>query len=250
MNIPCYWRRILTFILLIIPIFTLAACGNFSFVKWNHPVSSKSTQADQYVLTEALAVLALEKDQNDKKLLKSYTKNLNARGSEKKRESQIAVVSFEYTLNGQSEKRDLLVPVPVSTATPSFSALQQVQRNLSALPYTLHNLHAYYVTVSFPPSQKFSDDTSLLRRQLGDERQKMLDEATPLSSYENAQLQLQLVQFFMNVRMRDAAYLALENAKDTLAYLAENTSDVDITSLSHKADMLEAQLHKEMPYKL
>jgi hypothetical protein len=50
--------------------------------------------------------------------------------------------------------------------------------------------------------------------------------------------------------MRDAAYLALENAKDSLAYLAKNNYDTNVTLLSQRADALEVQLHKEMPYKL
>jgi hypothetical protein len=240
---------ILTLILLIAPLFVLVACGQFSFLKQRHPPLTKSIQVEQYVLIQALAALVLDKDPNDKIQLKSYAKSLNSSEKGKEKESQIAVLAMEYSLRDQSEKRILLVPVPVTPTMPSFNALQQVQKNLSALPYTLHNLRAYYVTVSFPAAQKFSSEAVVLRQQLDEERQILMNEAVPLAAYENATLQLQLVQFFMKMHVRDAAYLALENAKDMLAILAEQTAEVDITSLSQKTDMLESKLHKEMPYK-
>lgn len=246
-------RRILTFILLIMPLFTLAACSNFPFFKQKPPMPSKSVQAEQYVQAQALAALALEKNQNAKILPKSYVRNLNAHASGKKSagtDSQISVLAMEYTLRGQSEVRTVLVPVTVTATVPSFKSLRQVQKELSSLPYTLHNLRAYYIMVAFPPSQKFSNDADLLRQQLDSEQEAMLAETTTLSSYENARLQLQLVEFFMKIHVRDAAYLALGNTKDALVSLAEDTSDGDVASLSQKTDALESQLHKEMPYKL
>jgi hypothetical protein len=242
-------RRILVAILLITPFFALSGCGDFPFFK-SKPIPSKSTRAEQYILAQALAELALETEPNNKKLLKSYTKVLNAHGAEKTKELQVAVLSIEYTLSGQSDDQAVLVPVPVSATMPSFKALQQVQKKLSALPHTLHDLRAYYALIPFPPAQKFSHDPSVLQQQLKDARQEMMDGMAPLPDYENAKLQLQLVQFFIKAHVRDAAYLALENAKDFLASMAEKSPDRNISSLSQEADALESRLRKEMPYKL
>lgn len=242
--------RIRTAILLMMPLFVLASCGNPSSQKTKPPAPSISTQAEQYMLTQALAEIALEKGQTNPKLFKSYAKSLNAYGSENKKELQLAVLSIEYELSDQPEKHALLVPVPLNSAKPSFTSLRQVQRKLSALPHTLYNLQPYYVMVTFPPAQKFSHEPSLLQGQLNDAQKEMMSKAAPPTAAENAKLQLQLVQFFMKMRVQDAAYLALENAKDSLATMAEKSPELDITSLSQEADALEARLRKEMPYKL
>lgn len=251
MHICRLFRQILPFFLLLAPIFLQSGCtalSNLPFFKAKQPsFSSKYAPAEQVVLTQSLAILALDKDQNK---LKTYVKNLNTYGKAKEKEAQIAVLSLEFTLKDQPGKRRLLVPVPVNAKTPSFNALRQVQSRLSALPYTLQNLHAYYVPVSFPASQKFSSDSSVLQQQLEEEQQKMIEEATPLSSHDSARLQLQLAEFFIAMRVRDAAYLSLENAKGALADMAENAPEVNIVSLSQQADSLESRLRKEMPYKL
>jgi hypothetical protein len=193
MKNPCSLRHILRYFVLIMPLLTLAACNHLPFYASKpHPAPSKSTQAEGYLLTQALTKLALEKEMTDKTPLKSHINTLNAYAAKKPNESRMAVLSIEYTLSGQSKKEMLLVPIPLSATQPKLEALQKVHKNLSTLPYTLHNLQVYYVTV-VPTSQKFSSDASLLRLQLDEAQEAMLADATSLTEEESAQLHLHLV---------------------------------------------------------
>jgi len=250
MRIHRFSYGVFTAALLLMPLLILDGCSD-SVKKPKRPVVSKSMQAEQRVLTLTLAELALENNPKDTKVIAQYVKTLNTQAAAKTKtetETVQPVLVMEYTLRGQSEPRTLLVPVVVGTEMPAFKPLRQVQGRLGGLLYTLRDLRAYYVTVTWPPMQKFS--TGEFAQQIAAEKQHLLTGALPLSPYENAQLQLQLTQFFLKTRMRDAAYLALENAKDSLAMVAEEMPSLDIAALSQRASDLELRLHKEMPYKI
>jgi len=244
-----HYIPLLTVLLLFIPLLVLDGCSRFT-EKPRRPVIAKSVQAEQYITHQALAELALEQNSNAK-MIAQQIKTLNAPVSNKEKirqEITQAVLIMEYTLKGESRYRQLLVPVAVTEDMPAFKYIRQVGTRLGQLPYTLRNLHAYYISIAWPPLEKFT--AGELPQQLAAGKQKMLAGALPLSSYENARLQVQLAEFFLKTRVRDAAYLALENAKADLAMVAEETPAVDIAELLRRTDAVEVRLHKEMPYKL
>ena len=233
----------------------LPGCSDF-FAPKHKPkhaaVSAKPVQAEKFALNLALADLALKKDPGNVAAAAPYVKVLNSSVSAKTpQDMQIAMVVFEYAEPKQAEREKLAVPVPLSDEQPKFSELKQAMKSFLGVNHVLHNLRAYTVTVTPSLQAKLSkDDATLLAQQLQGEQQRILATAQELSPYENARLQLQLTRFFLEARTKDAAYLALENAKDALAFLAEKERGTDITALSEIAGALEIRLHKEMPYKL
>lgn len=243
-------------IFILLSLLALAGCSDFfqAFKAKPKPVISQSTQAEKYVETLALTQLALLTQPDNLTMAKPYVKTLNAYVFEKKsnrKNLQLVVLELDYTAEDQKERQMLIVPVPLVATSPKFSALQRVSKKFSGIPHTLHNMRAYYVTVMFPPSTKFSKENRImLHQQLLSEQQNMMADAEEVPPLENARLQLQLVRFFMRNHARDSAYLALENVKDALGFLAERSPDADITALSQETDALESRLHKEMPYKL
>lgn len=244
------------YLLLLLPLLALSGCGDFLqlFASKPKPVISKSMQVRTYIEQMALTQLALNKQPDDIILAKPHLKRLRgftAGKGVKSKYLQLAVLTLEYTSDGQSEKQKLIVPITLAEKQPEFSSLKRVTEKLTGIPYTLYNVRAHYVAVPFPPTVSFSkDDATVLRKQLASEQEDIMANAQSLSPVENVRLQLQLVHFFMQKKMRDGAYLALENAKETLAYLAEKWPETDISSFSKEADTLETNLRKTMPYKL
>lgn len=65
-----------------------------------------------------------------------------------------------------------------------------------------------------------------------------------------ARLELQLTRFFMQHQYKEAAYLAIENAKHSLAMVDESTPDAADTArgLFDEIDAQEMLLYKTMPF--
>lgn len=81
------------------------------------------------------------------------------------------------------------------------------------------------------------------------ELRALLATTAPLSDVAEAKVQLQLLQFFMARHLRDAAYLAAENAEQSLANIEDKRGDnTDTNDLSAELDTLKARLRREMPF--
>jgi hypothetical protein len=64
-----------------------------------------------------------------------------------------------------------------------------------------------------------------------------------------ARIGLQLTRFFMRNKYKEPAYLAIENAKQSLAQVDETSGDPDATrGLSKEIDAQESLLYKTMPF--
>jgi hypothetical protein len=245
-------RRLPGCLLLLMGVIVLSDCSGMLRGYKHKPKSAgnyASMQAKPFVLNLALAELALN---NDADSATPYVKALNRAGEQNTspKTIELPVVVIDYTLTKKTKIKKLLVPVVISETQPKFSSLEKILQHFPA-SHVLHNLQAYTVIVALPPSFKFSKDNAvLLAEQLKEERDEIMASAEPLPAYDTARLQLQLTQFFLDNHLRDAAYLSMENAKDTLTSMARTEPDQNITALSQEAHAMESKLHKEMPFKL
>lgn len=240
--------------LLALPLLVLAGCETtHRFFAFHHkhalPSVSASVPAEQYVLNTALAQLALMPPEGSLHAALPYVKKLGIRKKVKNLYS-LTVIAMAYK-TPSAEKFTLLAPAPLTSAASDFKPLKTLLRHLATKPHTLQDIRIYLIAFT-PERTSFSrTDPRVLRRQLSDLQMQMLSGNDTLEPFDDATLDLKLVRVFMECHARDAAYMALENAKNALAQATAQSADqTRITELSHEADELENQLHKEMPYTL
>lgn len=221
----------------------LAGCGLFPDhkPKPRTPALSKSALAEQFVYNVSMSQMALRKDVS----ATPYVQKLNELGKKNKTPESLDVTIVVLNYNTS----DTIVIAPLGNGKSKFVSLQKIQKQAGG--GQLKDIQVYGSEVSVPPPFKFSkDDKATLTEQIASEQQKLLANKHALSSVDAAQAQLLLTKYFLETKQRDAAYLALEDAKYSLAYIAEKNPEKDIASLSKETDALEDRLHKEMPYNL
>lgn len=247
--------RLRVWALLVFPLLALAGCDHLfpRPAKPKPPAMSSAEQAQQYVFNQAVARVVLGQTPEGLAIAKPFVQSMNAYAAKKQKRTGIplTVLVLEYAIEGEEGKQKLVVPIAADGK--DFSDLQEVLRKLSGSPYTLHNLRVYRLSFVPPGKRTFSTDyADALRQQLLTQQQQWLSETRALPLKDNAELQLALVRFFMQEQWRDAAYLALENAKEALARMEakEPEHKEALESLSKEVDILENNLRRDMPYHL
>lgn len=205
--------------------------------------------AEAYVKHLTLARLTLATTDNhaaahDLELINAYAAQKSS-----EQEQQILAV-FEYKNNGDKTMQIIVAPVVLS-GQHRFSALLEILNRLGN-GYTLHNIRLSVATVAPGDDLALPDDNAEIKEALDQQQQRLLDNATTLSSIDDAKTQLQLAQFFMEHRFKDAAYLSVDNVKWKLASASQDKSvDADaVKQLSRELEVTETRLHKEMPFSL
>ena len=129
-------------------------------------------------------------------------------------------------------------------------ALQQVSETLAAHQPQFNAIHVGIITLdaqSLPLQHVAIDDLEYAVETISHDTQATLAALPPR---EEAQIQLELAQFFTQHRIRDAAYLALDYTKTILSTIDPATPEeaVQMKSFSHAVDAAENTLHQTLPY--
>jgi len=164
---------------------------------------------------------------------------------------QTAVV-MSYTTGNKKEVQYLAAPFDVSQNNAVFNDLNTAISMLQEQKYTVHDVHPVVLS-SLPPARLklAAKDPRMLKTVVDQEFKSLLARKTTLAPLNEARVQLYLLQFFREHKMRDAAYLAASNATQSLAAVNENQDTAEaIKNLSDKISEEEARLHKEMPFTL
>ena len=222
----------------------VTACGS---PQPKAPAISREVQTERYVRNLALLQLTLERASADSIAAKTYVKSLNGySASNKKNAKNIGMRSVLLDYKTESGKNTLVVPVPQLRGHSDFTALRSVTALLGG-SYTLRGVKAYVLHITPSRLTAFPAETADWSQEVQQHQSVILESTAALAEADNARLQLELVRFFMQQRMRDAAYLAMENAKEALASLSQSG---DVAALSKEASALENTLHQTLPYKL
>lgn len=166
---------------------------------------------------------------------------------------RVNILLIVYKPSDVKKTQQAIAPVPTPSENNNFPGLLNVMKTVDQTPNTLQNIHVFSATVA--PARKKqppSADAAQVRQTVEQQQQRILQSTAKLSTLEDVQVQLQLIDFFITHRFRDAAYLSVDNVKQALAKATENnTIDTDtLSSLSQQLETLESQLHQTLPYTL
>lgn len=219
------------------------------------PATDESIEysADAYLLHLTLAELALEANPSDVPasaadfdIARSYT-------LQKQNSSALQpVIILEYALKGQSEHQRIAIPFSMPTDTDEFPNLNDAMVRLNSLSYTMYDLRLAVVQMPPPLALPLPDEGSTANAAeaaVSSRLQPLLKKATSLDPMVQARIELQLTRFFMRHKYKEPAYLAIENAKESLAVVDETSPNPDATrGLSKEIDAQEGLLYKTMPF--
>ena len=230
-----------------IAICLLSACSQD--IEKPAPSAKPAVQA-QYTASDYISHLALvkltPKDLNNLEIINAYA------NQKSKLVTQQSVVVLEYQQADTPSKQQLVAPVALDKENNNFPELLSIMQKLGEQPYTLHNLQV--TTVSLKPGKhlKLSQKDVINPANPHNLQINLLKNTIKFSPEERISAELRLITFFIKHRFRDAAYLAVDNAKQSLASLQRDMPDdaQTITSLSQELDQLESEVHKTMPFTL
>ncbi len=212
------------------------------------PVKTAYTPQD-FLTHLALAQLALRQSDDTPDAMEDLD-ILQAYARQSPKPAHRTVLVLDYKINGASHQ--LLAPVEQG-ARGGQKALYAIMRQLAAMPHTLYNLRLVVVDVA-PGAVAFDtlDDADAVRKTVDDVQDALLLTAEALPAATEARTQLQLADFFMADRRQDAAYLMVDNAKNTLAAAARHHAiDTEtLRRLSKELEIIEGRLHETLPYNL
>lgn len=159
------------------------------------------------------------------------------------------VIIISYRIKGERELKELVVPFR-SPSSSSFPELEEILSLFKGIDYIMNDIHPAVVrnlparNLNFPIT-----NPEKIRTMINSELSQLIQTKSSFRDIDEAKIELHLLQFFMAHHMRDAAYLAAENAEQSLANAEKSAGSSDtINNLSSQLDMLEGQLHKEMPF--
>lgn len=232
-------------------VLSVAGCDIFSFRHLPTKKMSSSNEARSYILNVAMAQLAFERQPNHLAAAQPYLTKINAsakkQGAKNTKEIQVSVAVFRFTTADNHRLRTVMVP---ASQTYGFASLQQVVTILADRKPEFNALSTSFVTVTLSPIDLHHAAVADVQGKVNERSEEIQTTAQPLPPREEAKLQLGLARFFMQNKIRDAAYLALENAKNSLAEIvpASEEETAQLQALSHDSMALENNLHKNLPY--
>jgi len=230
---------------------TLSTCS-FLFPHPPHSISAKRHYpADAYVLSLARTQLLLAKEMPnsavaaDLAVLETYTAKKKHRNP-----AYQPVVIIEYGSGNTGKIQKTAAPISLTDTTSEFPALLEIIDKLPSAPYTLRNIRSAVATIAPAKPLTFSiSDAEQTKKTIDDQMRMLLQKSVPLVAIEDVRVQIRLTDFFMHHRMRDAAYLSLENAKQSLAAIESSQNNQEtIKTLSSQLEKLESELHSTLPY--
>lgn len=253
------FRKINTGILLL-PVL-LGGCGLFSSEqpihtrKIAHHTSKmeETRKMESYLVHLSLAELALENGAPG--LLTSQVDYTDARNfSLKKQDGTITqpVIVIEYGIKRKSDHRMVIVPFEMPHESSQFSDLADIMTKLETLPYTLYDLRM--VKIQIPPQTPLGiqgNDPIASQAVIEDRFRTLLKNSSTIAPLVQTKIDLQETQFFMEHSYKDAAYIALENAKLSIAKAAAVGRDEDSATIKILSDAIEEEenhLRQSMPF--
>lgn len=162
-------------------------------------------------------------------------------------QQQVAVL--ECKAKGDGVIRTLAAPFATS-AGDSDALLELLNRSAHSCP--LYNIWPATVTVRRSPPLVFADASPEEIRQMTAQRlDGILHNAARPGPLTEAKTQMQLARIFIDNRQRDGAYIAVENAKQSLA-AAEGTPDNKeaVKALLQELESMESEMQQTMPFTL
>jgi hypothetical protein len=203
-------------------------------------VKAPHYQADAFVEHLSLALLGDDMD-NNVDIVRAY-------GAAHPKTERLTILVISYKTTDNKSMQQIVAPVD----NGDLSALSNIMTVLKATSPELHDLRLLKTAVSLPSSFKLPEnDSDELPGALKEQQKNLIDNGQKLAPLDDAQKQLQLIGFFTKNGFRDAAYLAVDNVKRTLASASSASADAaKIKELSKQLDTLEGELHTAMPFTL
>lgn len=163
------------------------------------------------------------------------------------------VFIVDYEIDAQDAPLHVLAPLDAPYVSSRFPELRDILEALGdSAPYTLHNVRVGVAIVNPPPLKALEKAEKAEKiRTLDTEQQRLIATIASPLPLEQARAQLQLTRFFIDARIRDGAYLALENAKQALATATNAPAkSEELEALGKQMEELEVELPKAMPFTL
>lgn len=183
---------------------------------------------------------------------KPHLDGMNAYATKKSRKAeQVGLFMMEYKTGMFSRPKPVLAPIPLAKKTEEYPTLATILQLLTEKDYGLYNVHVAKISMTPDPALQIANTPSgnALTDALAKQSESLKRQSQQLGSLEEVQLQLRLIRFFMDQQLRDAAYLTLENAKQSLsALLVQRPHDAE--QLGHAIEQLEIELRSKLPYTL
>ncbi|HEU5048102.1 MAG TPA: hypothetical protein VFT64_09710 [Rickettsiales bacterium] len=215
------------------------------------PVVSPHYAMDAYIESLSLSDMELSYVSAENSALQSRLDIISRFLNEKRKQPALQpAIVVSYSVKDQKNILQLIAPFDMSRNEYDFSDLQAVLSHVKGPQYVIQDIHPVIAKSTQQRKILFSrDDTNATREMIRHELKALLANTTPLSDSAEAKVQLQLLRFFIGLHMRDAAYLAAENAEQSLASVEDRQGDNPETQkLSGELDTLKSRLRKEMPF--
>lgn len=240
-------RSLYNTIAILAAVLALNACGGEVKPPKAPSAVSDEVRSERYLYHVSHAKLLLAQSSNKEADIERHRRYINelASGVDKKAASRIAAVELNFTLGEGDTNYTLFVPVRI-TNEAKFYSLDKIVRDLPS-NHTFRSIKSY--NVPMPMSVLSSLPKKDMKQQLDAIHANLTSRIFALTAEEQGQLHMHLTEYFLAKKMRDAAYISLENAKHAIAAMTEGSS-AKAELLSQKSKELENRLNKQLPYKL
>lgn len=202
--------------------------------------------ANDYVKNIALASIAPEERKNSVQIVNKY---LAQKQSKPERQ---ALLVLEYKANNDTALRKVAAPISTNQQDAEYPELDGIMKHLLSQSYTLNNLEVRMVNIQ-PDKKRIlpeNDDRAEVAA-IRTHGRRLLRESDVLPKIEDVTVELCLIKFFIKYRYRDAAYLTVDNAKQSLAQLTQdNPNNLEAGQLMQDLEQLEGVMKSAMPYSL
>lgn len=234
--------------------FLLSSCGLLFPENQPKPRAKAKPHYSASEFVENLALSRLKLSSGTAEIPVANLEILNAYNAQRKNKpASQTLVLIEYKVNGEQSRRHVVAPVAADSENNNFHALLGVMNLLKQTPSTIYNIHLFSATIAPVKAQKIPmTGEENIKYALDQRQQHILEKMQKLSPANEVQLQLQLIAFFTEYRFRDAAYLCVENTKQTLAKatVGATISSDQLQDFSQRLETLESELHRALPFTL
>jgi len=163
-------------------------------------------------------------------------------------------VIIEYSLRDSAARRFVVAPFYMPKEDADFPSLEDIMTRMSSLSYTVYDLRVGVISIpALSPLPPEGNDRDAAKKLAEDSLAPLIKSAAPLPPMGQARVYLQLARFFTSNKYKEPAYLAIEEARQSLALVNESATADKTESgrnLTREIDTQEALLHKTMPFTL
>lgn len=207
--------------------------------------------ADTFVLNLSLAMLAEENAMLDDSASDSYYEAVRTYlNTPIKKPETLPATLLKYKVKDQPGMRRILIPFRIKQEKTEFVGFAEVMNLLADRPYTPHDIKIVNLYLPKRKAITLKKDPEALRAEAERQFEALLSGKQNTSSLEAARAHMHLTRAFMEYRIRDAAYLSMDNAKKALADAAEEHGydQEQAGKLAKEQEALESELHRTMPF--